>query len=286
MAPLSLLSVSAVVVRTLGQWSAAAAVRYSCIAPTLKHFSTTVGGRPKRPLSAYMQYVKVQQPVVVRENPDIKVVDIVRKIAQQWRTLTPEQKRPFEEASSAAKEQYKLDMQKYQAQLTPAQTAAIAEERRQKMAKRKAIRKKRELNTLGKPKRPRTAFNIFMAEHFEEARGTTMQGKLKSLLEDWKGLNTSQQKVYVQLAEDDKIRYRNEMKAWEEHMIELGREDLIRRREKRQKKLAVTKGGKKKTRVKVLKAKAPAKKTAPKKTAPKKSTARATEKETESKPKK
>ncbi|XP_036428106.1 transcription factor A, mitochondrial [Colossoma macropomum] len=280
MAPLSLMSVSTVLVKTLGLFSTATAVRCSCIAPTLKHFSTTVGGRPKRPLTAYMQYVKAQQPLVVKQNPDIKVVDIVRKIAQQWRTLTPEQKRPFEEASLAAKEQYKLDMQKYEAQLTPAQTAAIAEERRQKMAKRKAIRKKRELNTLGKPKRPRTAFNIFMAEHFEEARGTTMQGKLKSLLDDWKGLHTSQQKVYVQLAEDDKIRYKNEMKAWEEHLTELGREDLIRRKEKTPKKLAVTKGGKK-SQVKVLKAKAPAKKTAPKKT-----TARATEKKTESKPKK
>lgn len=34
-------------------------------------------------------------------------------------------------------------MKAYQDQLTPAQTAAIAEEKRQKMAKRKAIRKKR-----------------------------------------------------------------------------------------------------------------------------------------------
>lgn len=32
-----------------------------------------------------------------------------------------------------------------------------------------------ELTNLGKPKRPRTAFNIFMSEHFEEARGTTTQ---------------------------------------------------------------------------------------------------------------
>ncbi|KAI4894823.1 hypothetical protein NFI96_016835 [Prochilodus magdalenae] len=262
MAPFSLMSVGSVLARTLGLFSTASTVRCTCIAPTLKHFSTTVGGPPKRPLTAYMQYVKAQQPIVTKQNPDVKVVDIVRKIAQQWRTLTPEQKRPFEEASLAAKEQYKLDVQNYQAQLTPAQTAAIAEEKRQKMAKRKAIRKKRELNNLGKPKRPRTAFNIFMAEHFEEARGTTMQ-------------------VYVQLAEDDKVRYKNEMKAWEEHMTELGREDLIRRKAKARKKPAGTKGGKKKSRVKVLKTKAPAKKTVAKKT-----TAKQSEKKTASKPKK
>lgn len=34
--------------------------------------------------------------------------------------------------------------------------------------------------------------------------------------------------VYTQLAEDDKIRYKNEMKSWEDHMVEIGREDVIR----------------------------------------------------------
>lgn len=38
--------------------------------------------------------------------------------------------------------------------------------------------------------------------------------------------STSQ--VYTQLAEDDKIRYKNEMKSWEDHMVEIGREDLLR----------------------------------------------------------
>ncbi|GAA6066690.1 transcription factor A, mitochondrial isoform X2, partial [Tachysurus ichikawai] len=233
--------------------------RCSCVS-ALKHFSTTAGGPPKRPLTAYMRYVKEQQPIVGRQNPDIKAVDVVRKIALQWRTLTVEEKQPFEDASIAAREQYKVDVKVYKDQLTPAQSAAIAEEKRQKKAKRRAIRKKRELNSLGKPKRPRTAFNIFMAEHFEEAKGSTMPGKMKSLFDDWKSLSLSQKQIYTQLAEDDKVRYKNEMKAWEEHMTELGREDLVRRKESRRKK-AVTKRGKKKSRVKVLKAKAPAKKT-------------------------
>ncbi|KAG7325549.1 hypothetical protein KOW79_011865 [Hemibagrus wyckioides] len=267
MAPFGLMTVGAnFLARSWGVFSSAVTVRCSCFAPTLKSFSTSTGGPPKRPLTAYLRYVKEQQPIVVRQNPDIKAVDIVRKIAQQWRTLTPEDKQPFEEASIAAREQYRIDMKAYQDQLTPAQSAAIAEEKRQKKAKRRAIRKKRELNSLGKPKRPRTAFNVFMAEHFEEAKGSTMPGKMKSLFEDWKSLSISQKQIYTQLAEDDKVRYKNEMKAWEEHMTELGREDLVRRKESRRKK-AATKKGKKKSRVKVLKAKAPVKKTAGKKTA-------------------
>lgn len=81
---------------------------------------------------------------------------------------------------------------------------------------------------------------------------------MKSLMEDWKNMFSHQKQVghtvipysfflflctvasvlrypicstsqvYTQLAEDDKIRYKNEMKSWEEHMVEIGREDLIR----------------------------------------------------------
>lgn len=40
----------------------------------------------------------------------------------------------------------------------------------------------------------------------------------------------------MQLAEDDKIRYQNEMKLWEAKMIQLGREDLVRSRKKKPKK--------------------------------------------------
>ncbi|XP_028821367.1 transcription factor A, mitochondrial-like isoform X2 [Denticeps clupeoides] len=195
-----------------------------------------------------MRFVKQQQPVVSGQHPDVKVVEIVRKIAQQWRALTPEQKQPFQQASLQERERYKAAMEEYHAQLTPTQSAAIMSEKRLKMARRRALRKKRELTSLGKPKRPRTAFNIFMAEHFEEAKGTTMQGKMKSLMDDWKKLLANQKQVYVQLAEDDKIRYKNEMKAWEEHMVEIGREDVVRRKERAPRKVA--KRGRKKSAVK------------------------------------
>ncbi|CAJ0952288.1 unnamed protein product [Ranitomeya imitator] len=55
-------------------------------------------------------------------------------------------------------------------------------------------------------------------------------GKMKTLHEDWNRLPHSQKQMYVQLAQDDKIRYENEIKAWEEQMLEIGREDLIRRK--------------------------------------------------------
>uniref|UniRef100_A0A8C2D3J2 Transcription factor A, mitochondrial n=1 Tax=Cyprinus carpio TaxID=7962 RepID=A0A8C2D3J2_CYPCA len=201
MPPFSLMSLGAnLLVKSLGLFSSASVVRCSCVAPVLKSFSTTTGGPPKRPLTAYMTYVKEMHPTISRQNPGIKNVDIVRKLAQQWKTLTPEQKQTFQDASSASREQYKLALEKYKAQLTPAQTAALAVEKRQKVAKRKAIRRKKELNSLGKPKRPRSAFNIFMSEHFEEAKGTNMQTKMKSLRDDWERFSATQKQVSFALS--------------------------------------------------------------------------------------
>lgn len=213
----------------------------------VKYLTSQTSGPPKRPLNGYMRYVLQQKPIVTSQNPEIKLVDVIRKIAQQWRMLSPEQKQPFQDASVQAMKQFKLDFQNYQAQLTPAQLQQQAMEKRQRMAKRKAIRKKRELTVLGKPKRPRSPFNIFMSEHFQEARGTSTQAKMKSLLDDWKNLFSHQRQVYIQLAEDDKIRYKNEMKSWEDHMMDIGREDLIREQNqpKKEKATAVKKATKK-----------------------------------------
>ncbi|XP_042364028.1 transcription factor A, mitochondrial [Plectropomus leopardus] len=191
---------------------------------------TSQASPPKRPPNGYLRYVMQQKPIITRHQPEIKSVDVIRMLGQQWRALTPEQKRPFQEAYQQAREQFKVDFERYQAQLTPVQVRQQALEKSQRLAKRKASRKKRELKTLGKPKRSRTAFNIFMSEHFLEAKGSNSQEKMKSLLQEWRNMLGHQKQVYRQLAEDDRIRYKNEMKSWEEHMIEIGRDDVIQER--------------------------------------------------------
>ncbi|XP_078422035.1 transcription factor A, mitochondrial isoform X1 [Cetorhinus maximus] len=188
---------------------------------------------PKRPLNAYLRYVVEQQQVLFKQNPDVKVAEKTKWIAQAWRQLTPDQKQPYELAATDARLKYKVELAAFKAKLTPAQLASLKEERRQKLAKRRTIRKKRKLTILGKPKLPRTAFNIFMAENFDEAKGATSQAKLKNLQDEWHRLSDTQKQMYIQLAEDDKIRYQNEIKIWEEQMIETGHADVIRVKQKR-----------------------------------------------------
>ncbi|KAM7169744.1 transcription factor A, mitochondrial isoform 3-T3 [Macrochelys suwanniensis] len=151
---------------------------------------------PKRPLTAYFRFVKDQQPLFRKQNPDVSILEIAKKIAYAWKELPVSEKQTYEAAAKVERQAYKEELAIYKAQLSPAQIVALKEERRQKRAKRKAMRKKRELTVLGKPKRPRTGFNIFMSEHFQEAKGISVQAKMKNLFEEWQDLSSSQKQCH------------------------------------------------------------------------------------------
>ncbi|NXT93136.1 TFAM factor, partial [Anhinga rufa] len=192
--------------------------------------------RPKRPLTAYFRFMKENHPAFRQRNPEMSNVELVKKIAGAWKELPASQKQVYEEARKTDWQRYEEQLAAYKAQLTPAQAVALKEERKKRLAKRRSFRAKRELTVLGKPKRPRSSFNIFVSENFQESEGLTPVAKLKQLFDTWQKLSSSQKQPYLQLAEDDKVRYENEMKSWEAKMVELGREDLIRSKNQRPKK--------------------------------------------------
>ncbi|NXY87752.1 TFAM factor, partial [Alcedo cyanopectus] len=183
--------------------------------------------RPRRPLSAYIRFVKENHSAFKLKNPEKKSRELVKKMAGAWRELPASQKQVYEDAAKTDMQRYREQMAAYKAQLTPAQAAALEDFRRTRLAKIRSSRMKRELTVLGKPKRPRNAFNIFVSENFQESEGASPVAKMKLLHDAWKKMSSSQRQPYLQLAEDDKVRYENEMKSWEAKMVELGRQDLV-----------------------------------------------------------
>ncbi|NXQ29376.1 TFAM factor, partial [Alaudala cheleensis] len=192
--------------------------------------------RPKRPLTGYLRFVVDNRAAFREKNPEVSNLELVKKLAGAWKELPASQKQVYDEAGKTEWKRYGEQMAAYKAQLSPAQAAALKEERRRLQAKRRSIRAKRELNLLGKPKRARTAFNIFLSENFQESEGVSPVAKMKKLYDTWQKMPTSQKQPYLQLAEDDKVRYENEMKSWEAKMLQLGREDLVRSKKQRHKK--------------------------------------------------
>uniref|UniRef100_A0A4X2JXC2 Transcription factor A, mitochondrial n=2 Tax=Vombatus ursinus TaxID=29139 RepID=A0A4X2JXC2_VOMUR len=188
----------------------------------------TLSNAPKKPWSSYIRFSMEHRPILKEQNPDLKNTEIIKKLAEAWRELPESQKKVYKEATNAALKIYKEEALKYRSQLDPNQKKILREESRRKKARRELIKKKRELTIFGKPKKPRSGYNIFISEHFKEAKGTSAQQMMKILNEEWKHLSSSRKQVYLQLAEDDKIRYENEIKSWEEKMLEIGRDDLLR----------------------------------------------------------
>ncbi|XP_049553368.1 transcription factor A, mitochondrial isoform X2 [Orcinus orca] len=160
-------------------------------------FSSNFIGYPKKPMTSYVRFSKEQLPIFKAQNPDAKNSELIKKIAELWRELPDAEKKMYEDAYRTDWQAYKEEINRIKEQLTPSQLVSLEKEIMQKRLKKKALIKKRV--------------------------------KLKTINESWKNLSSSQKQVYIQLAKDDKVRYYNEMKSWEEQMVEVGRDDLVRR---------------------------------------------------------
>ncbi|OBS68596.1 hypothetical protein A6R68_02867 [Neotoma lepida] len=198
-----------------------------------KWFSSNFANYPKKPMTSYLRFSTEQLPKFKAKHPDAKLSELIKKIAAVWRELPDAEKKVYEADFKAEWKAYKEAMSKFKDQLTPSQLVSFEKEVRQKRIKKQASVKRRELMLLGKPKRPRSAYNIYVSESFQEAKDESAQEKLRSINQAWKNLSSNERQAYIQLAKDDRIRYDNEMKSWEEQMAEVGRSDLIRRNVRR-----------------------------------------------------
>ena len=48
--------------------------------------------KPKKCLSAYMIFVRETRQKVTRENPHMKVLDVMKEVGRRWQSISPEEK--------------------------------------------------------------------------------------------------------------------------------------------------------------------------------------------------
>mmetsp|Transcript_8636 Transcript_8636/g.11884 ORF Transcript_8636/g.11884 Transcript_8636/m.11884 type:complete len:154 (+) Transcript_8636:8-469(+) len=69
-----------------------------------------VPGQPKRAKSAYLCFTQKNRANVVEMNPEAKSKDIMVKLGEKWRGLTPDDKKEYEEMAAKDKERYDSEM--------------------------------------------------------------------------------------------------------------------------------------------------------------------------------
>ena len=99
-----------------------------------------VAGRPKGPMSAYACFVQVIREEHKKKHPEeqINFAEFSKKCAEKWKTMTPKEKKRFEDMSVRDKERHEREMAQYNAvQQAPSQRGdagggAVAGGRRRK----------------------------------------------------------------------------------------------------------------------------------------------------------
>lgn len=161
--------------------------------------------KPKRPLTAYMFFSQEKRPEIKRENQNVSFGDIGKLLGEAWQKLSEEDRKPYEAKAKQAKAEYTAAMAKYKVE----HPNNSDEERPKKR------RKKKDKDA---PKKPCSAFVWFSKEQRPIIKKKNMNasfGDMGRLIgAAWQKLGEEDRKPYQKKAEEDKIRYGEEMKNY------------------------------------------------------------------------
>ncbi|KAM7257176.1 hypothetical protein ACFE04_012917 [Oxalis oulophora] len=185
----------------------------------------------KRPATPYIQWCKDQWSKVKLDNPEAEFKEMSNILGAKWKTVTAEEKKPYEEKYQAEKEAY-LQVINKEKRETEAMRL-FEDEHKQKTAmelleqylqfkqesendnnKKKTKKEKDPL----KPKQPMSAFFLFSNER-RAALLTENKNVLevaKILGEEWKNMSEKQKAPYEELAKKNKEKYLDEMEVYKQ----------------------------------------------------------------------
>jgi len=70
---------------------------------------------PKRASGAYVFFTNEMRPVVMKDFPGVKFVEMGRILGERWRALDPDDKKRYEEMAAEDKMRFQVEMQQYTA---------------------------------------------------------------------------------------------------------------------------------------------------------------------------
>ncbi|CAI9094255.1 OLC1v1029958C1 [Oldenlandia corymbosa var. corymbosa] len=222
------------------------------------------GDHPKRPSPAYALWCKDQWNEVKKANPDAEFKEISNLLGAKWKTISAEEKKPYEERYQAEKEAYlKIignEKREHEAM------KLLEEEQKQKIAmelleqyvqftqeaeKEKDNKKNKKEKDPLKPKHPISAFFLYSNE-----RRPTLLAENKNILEvakilgeEWKNMTEKQRAPYEKIANKNKEQYMHEMELYkqkkeeeaaslkkeEEEMMKLHKQEALQLLKKKEK---------------------------------------------------
>jgi hypothetical protein len=73
---------------------------------------------PKRASGAFVCFTNEARPIVMKDFPGVKFVEMGRVLGERWRSLPPDQKKRYEDMAAEDKVRFQMEMQQYTANQT------------------------------------------------------------------------------------------------------------------------------------------------------------------------
>lgn len=145
---------------------------------------------PKRAATPFINFTQwYREELKKNGRPVPKIAEFGKECAAKWAQMTEEDKKPFLDASSRDRERYKREMQIYK----PARDES-------------------------KPKRPGTAFMLFMVDFRKEMAGKEPEGGVAALAklggERWRNMTEEDKRQYVESQNRERVRYEGSMEEY------------------------------------------------------------------------
>ncbi|KAI6707097.1 hypothetical protein NL676_010059 [Syzygium grande] len=182
----------------------------------------------KRPSPPYILWCKDQWIEIKKENPEAEFKETSNILGTKWKSVTAEEKKPYEEKYQAEKAAYLQIIAKEKREAEAMKL--FEEEHKQRTAmelldqylqfKQEAEKKdnkktKKEKDPL-KPKQPMSAYFLFSNERraalLAESKNVLEVAKITG--EEWKNLSEKKRRPYEEMAKKNKEKYMEEMEAY------------------------------------------------------------------------
>ncbi|XP_074106491.1 mitochondrial transcription factor A [Cotesia typhae] len=186
--------------------------------------------RPKRPLNAFLRYTALIRDELKEKFPEAKVPELCRLYGKKWAQCDPALKKELQDQYRKDMLKYSHQVMDYERKLTDEQKMVIEEENRRVEANKKKNELKARLLELGKPKKPPTAFILYMMSHVKSKDpDTAVPDWMAEISKEWTKLPAEKREKFEIEAKKLMEQYKNDMIDWEAKMIQMGNLDVIRR---------------------------------------------------------
>lgn len=164
------------------------------------------------------------------EGPDKSLVEVVKIVAKQWNALDEGKKKKYQEEFKKEQVVFNQKMAQYVGKLTNEQKESIREMKVDMAEKKERRQFRKKITDLGKPKRAKSAFLIFLQEETKKKpRGDVpYQEFLNATSTKWNGMTEKAKESYMQASAAENKKYQEALGKWEKQMVQQGHLDVVR----------------------------------------------------------